>query len=108
MGLSAAAFGQEPAKRLSKAEAMSAAVTKVEPEFPVIAKQLRIQGTVELEAVVSEAGAVEKVNILSGNPVLTRPAMEALKKWKFTPVLVEGKAVKALAAVAFTFQNNAR
>ncbi|MBZ5581680.1 MAG: energy transducer TonB [Acidobacteriia bacterium] len=87
---------------------MSAALSRVEPEFPVMAKQLRIQGTVELEALVSEAGAVEKVNILSGNPVLTKPAAEALKKWKFAPVLVDGKPVKALAAVAFTFHTGAR
>ncbi len=105
LGLAAAGFAQEPAKRLSKAESMSAAVNKVEPEFPTMAKQLRIQGTVELEAVVTEAGVVEKVNILSGNPVLTKPASEALKKWKFAPILVDGKPVKAMAAVAFTFQN---
>ncbi len=41
-------------------------------------RQLKIEGKVELEAVVSENGTVEKVNIVSGNPVLTKPAVESL------------------------------
>ena len=51
----------------------------------------------ELEAVVAESGAVEKVNIVSGNPVLTKAGIEALMKWKFKPVVADGKPVKALA-----------
>ncbi len=106
VGLAAVGLCQEPVKKLSRAESMAAAVNKVEPEFPAIAKQLKIQGPVELEAVVTEAGAVEKVNIVSGNPVLTRPAVDALKRWKFSPILVEGKPVRALASVLFNFKDS--
>ncbi len=108
LGLAALGVCQEPEKKLSRSESLSAAVNKVEPEYPAIARQLKIQGSVELEAVVTEAGAVEKVNIVSGNPVLTRPAAEALKKWKFSPILVEGKPVRALAAVMFNFKDSSR
>ena len=38
---------------------------------------------------VTEAGVVEKVNIVSGNPVLTSPASDAVKKWKFAPFTAE-------------------
>ena len=100
---SAVAYCQEPAKKLTRSEAMSAAVNKVEPEFPLIARQLKIEGSVELEAVVTEGGAVDKVNIVSGNPVLTKPAVDALKKWKFSPVQVDGKPARVLAPVMFTF-----
>jgi TonB family protein len=65
---------------------------------------LKIQGVVELEAVVTDAGSVEEVNIMSGNPVLTKSAAEALKKWKFTPSQQDGKAVKAVAQVAISFK----
>ena len=58
----------------------------------------------ELEAVVTESGAVEKVNIVSGNPVLTRPAADAVKRWKFTPFTSDGKPVKALVPVALNFK----
>jgi TonB family protein len=59
---------------------------------------------VELEAVVSETGVVEKVNILSGNPVLTRPAADAVRKWKFSPFTADGKTVKALVPVGLNFK----
>lgn len=78
--------------------------TKVPCEYPPIAKQLKIEGYVELEALVTESGLVEKVNILSGNPVLTRPASDAVKKWKFAPFTSEGKAVKALVPVSLSFK----
>jgi protein TonB len=93
---------QEP-KKVSKTEGMNAATTKVQPEYPAIAKQLKIQGEVELEAVVSETGVVEKVNIVSGNPVLTRPAVDAVKKWKFAPFTADGKTVKALVPLSMNF-----
>jgi protein TonB len=78
--------------------------TKVPPEYPVIAKQLKIEGAVELEAIVAESGVVEKVNIVSGNPVLTRPASDALKKWKFAPFTSDGKPVKAIVPVGLSFK----
>lgn len=78
-------------------------MSRVEPDFPTMAKQLRIEGAVELEAVLTEAGTIERVNIVSGNPVLTRPAVEALKKWRFSPVTENGKPVKAVAPVNFSF-----
>ena len=102
--LATAAFCQEPTKKLTKTEALSAATTKVQPDYPPMAKQLKVEGQVELEAVISETGAVEKVTIVNGNPILTRTAADALKRWKFAPVMAEGKAVKALAPVSFTFK----
>jgi protein TonB len=69
-----------------------------------MARQLKIEGTVELEAVITDDGAVEKVNIKSGNPMLTKPAAEALKKWKFRPFTADGKPVPVLAEMSFTFK----
>ncbi len=100
----AAAYGQDAEKKLTKAEALSAATSKVEPEYPALARQLKIAGSVELEAVVGESGSVEKVNIVSGNPVLTKAGLEALMKWKFKPVVADGKPVKAIAPVTFDFK----
>ena len=96
-------LAQGEMKKISRPEAMAAVQSKTQPEYPPIAKQLKVHGLVELEAVVSEDGTVEKVNILSGNPVLTKPAADALKKWKFKPFVSEGKPIKALAPVNFEF-----
>jgi protein TonB len=102
MFLTSVAYGQ--AKKVSKAEAMANITSKSAPEYPPVARQLRIEGNVELEATVSETGTVEEVTIVSGNPVLTKPAAEALKRWKFTPFTEGGKPVKALAPVSMAFK----
>jgi len=98
------AFGQEAIKKVTRAEAMQAATSKVQPEYPPMAKQFKVEGVVELEAVVGENGKVEKVNILSGNALLTRPASDALKQWKFKPFTEADKPVKVLAPISFTFR----
>jgi protein TonB len=97
-------FGQDADKKISRAEALQAATTKVQPEYPAMALQLKIEGIVDLEAVVSDNGSVEKVNIVSGNPVLTKPAAEALKKWKFRPFVADGKPVRVVAPVSINFK----
>jgi len=97
-------LAQDAPKKVSKAEGLNSVTTKVAPEYPAIANQLKIEGPVELEAVVAENGTVEKVNIVSGNPVLTRPAVEAVKKWKYAPFTSEGKTVKAVVPVSLTFK----
>jgi protein TonB len=104
IALATAGFCEDGAKKLTRAEAMNAAVSKVEPEYPPMARQLKIAGDVDLEAVVKEDGTVEKVNVVDGNPVLTKAGSEALMKWKFRPVMADGKAVKALAPVTFSFK----
>ena len=104
-GLSAFSLvAQKEPKRLSRSEALGSAVTKVQPEYPAVARQLKIAGEVDLEVTITEEGTPDQVRIVSGNPVLTKPCVEALKKWKFKPFLEEGKAVKAVADLSFTFQ----
>lgn len=99
----AVALSQTPSKKVSHAEAINAVTTKVQPQYPPMARQLKIEGTVELAAIVSETGAVEAVTVISGNPVLTKPAAESLKKWKFAPFLQDGKPVRAEAPVTIVF-----
>jgi len=103
LALATVAYGQAP-KKVSKAEAVSAIASKTAPEYPPVARQLRIEGAVELEATVAEDGTVEDVNIVSGNPVLTKPAAAAVKKWKFTPFTEGGKPVKTIAPIVLTFK----
>jgi protein TonB len=105
----AALFGgvglaQDAPKKVTRNEGLNAVTSKVSPEYPPIARQLKIEGMMELEALVTESGTVEKVYILSGNAVLTRPASEALKKWKYAPFTTDGKAVKALVPVSLSFR----
>jgi periplasmic protein TonB len=93
----------EGPRKVTQADAMAAVVTKVQPEYPELARQLKITGTVELEVVIAESGAVDAVTPVSGNPVLTKPAAESLKKWKFKPFMQDGSPVKAQVVMKIGF-----
>ncbi len=95
--------GQE-IKKVSQAEALKNVVARVQPDYPPAAKQLRIQDTVALDILIGETGAVDNVEIVSGNPLLTRPAADALRKWKFKPFLADGKAVRVATQISVTFK----
>jgi TonB family protein len=98
------AMAQDADLRVSNSDAMKAATSKVAPDYPVIAKQLHIEGAVEVEAHIAEDGSVESVKPLTGNAVLANAAMAATKHWKFTPFMSGGKAVKAVAPLTFNFK----
>lgn len=88
---------------VTQSEAIKAATAKVEPEYPAIAKQLHLAGSVQVEATIGENGAVEEVKPLTGNAVLMNAAVSALKRWKFTPFTADGKPVRAIADMSFKF-----
>lgn len=70
-------------KKLSHAEAIANVATRVAPAYPPAAKQLRVEGSVEVDVTISEDGKVEKAEPAAGNPILARAAVEAVKQWKF-------------------------
>lgn len=90
--------------RVGSVEAMKAAVTKPSPVYSPIAKQMKVSGHVEVEAVVSTDGSVENVKAVTGNPLLTQAAIQAVQKWKFTPFTSNGEATKAVVTLAFDFK----
>ena len=90
--------------RLSEAEARKLLVSKVDPEYPQMAKQMRLSGRVQVDCFVDTNGAVEKVQILNGNPLFSSSVNNALKKWKFKPMEANGKASHMVAGFAFDFK----
>ena len=91
-------------KHITQSQAVSAATVKPQPEYPAVAKQLRVQGEVSVNVYISEDGSVEKIETISGNPVLVKSVERSLKEWKFNPFHEDGKAVKAIASMSFTFK----
>ena len=99
-GLSIATLSaQDAIRHLSPDEAGKAAVSKVQPEYPPIGKQLKLEGAVQVEASIDERGVVESVKVISGNVVLANSAVAAVKRWKFSPM-----PGKASATLNFTFK----
>ena len=71
--------------------------------YPATAVRDGIQGQVWLQLLVSEAGDVERVEVISGDPILAKAAVSASKKNKYKPFLKNGKAVKATTKVPYDF-----
>jgi TonB family protein len=90
--------------RIGTDDAMKAATKKVPPDYPSIAKQLRVAGTVEVDVTIDAKGDVESVKVVSGNALLTPAVLTAVKKWKFTPFQQEGVPTKAFAMLEFSFK----
>ena len=90
--------------RVTEAELKEAATVKPLPEYPMVARQLKITGKVELEVHVDESGQVTDVKIVTGNAVLSRPAAKTVSGWKFKPFQKDGKPVPAVAPLSFEFR----
>ena len=78
----------------------------VAPIYPSIARQNGVQGTVILEAIISEDGAVRDLRILRSIPLLDNAAMDAVRQWQVTPTLLNGQRVPVLMTVTVAFKLN--
>ena len=74
------------------------------PKYPPVARQQFIQGTVQLEAVISKDGAVENLKVVTGNRLLNQAAMEAVKQWRYRPTLLNGVPVEVITTVDVNFR----
>lgn len=74
------------------------------PEYPDIARQAGVEGDVTLRVVIGKDGLVSNVTPLSGEPVLTRAAMEAVEHWRYAPVLVGGRPIGVVTTVTVAFR----
>ena len=93
--------------RVSQGVTEGLLVHKVEPQYPVMAKQAHVQGSVLLRAVIGKDGKVENVQAQSGNPLLASAAVNAVKQWRYKPYVLNGSAVEVETTVTVNFQLSA-
>ncbi len=74
------------------------------PAYPELARRARIQGVVKLQVKVKTDGSVEVQKILQGEPVLADAAMDAVKKWRANPAIINGTRVETISTVTFDFE----
>ena len=77
----------------TQSEIVRRAKSKVQPEYPELARKMNITGTVRIEVVVAANGTVKDAKIVGGHPVLATAALEAVKKWRFEPAAMESSGV---------------
>jgi TonB family protein len=78
-------------------------IHRVEPQYPAEAKALHIQGPVVLDIQVMGDGAVGKVAVVSGDPLLTQSAIDAVKQWRYQPESVNGQAIESQTRITVKF-----
>lgn len=83
-------------------------IRKVEPVLPESASQSGVLDPVRVRLQVDEAGNVVKALILEGHPLLNQPALDAVKHWKYKPMLANGNPVPFLTPVRVDFQDTGR
>ncbi len=78
-------------------------LTKVTPVYPPIAKQAHISGQVVLQAMISKQGTIEHLTVISGHPMLTQSAIDAVSKWRYKPYILNGEPVEVDTTVTVNF-----
>lgn len=80
-----ASFAQESADGRRKI------ANKVVPLYPELARRIQMRGTVKLEALVASNGNVKSTQVIGGNPLLVKAAVDAIAKWKWVAAPQETK-----------------
>lgn len=78
-------------------------IRRVEPQYPPIAKQIHLEGSVILKAIISREGNIERLEVASGPGVLARAAKEAVGQWKYRPYLLNGEPIEVETEITVNF-----
>jgi protein TonB len=75
----------------------------VQPSYPMLARQMKVQGAVILQALIGTDGAIQDLKVLSGPSILASAAQEAVRQWRFKPYLQNGVPVETEAKITVNF-----
>ena len=89
--------------RVSQGVTSGLLVHRVQPNYPPLARQARIQGSVVLQAEISKDGAIENLRLMSGHPMLAPSAIEAVRQWRYKPYILNGEPVAVETQITVNF-----
>ena len=93
-------------QRLSISQGVSTGllIKRVDPIYPPTAVTMRIEGTVQLLATISKDGDITRVKVVSGERQLSAAAVDAVKRWKYKPYLLNGEPVEIDTQISVNFK----
>jgi TonB family protein len=102
---SAAAVTTPAAERTSVSTdaATNVVMRSIQPEYPMLARQMRVQGSVILQALIGRDGLIQDLRVISGPPILANAAQEAVRQWHFKPHFVGTLPVETRANITVNF-----
>jgi TonB family protein len=71
--------------------------------YPLLAQQMKVQGSVVLQALIGADGVIQNLHVLSGPAILASAAEQAVREWRFKPILENGQAVESKAKITVNF-----
>jgi protein TonB len=80
-------------------------IHKINPSYPVQAREARVHGAVVLNVSIEKTGKVGKVRVISGHPLLSQAAVQAVKSWVYEPFRLNGQPVDAETQVTVNFSD---
>jgi len=89
--------------QVSSGVAQGLLVHQVTPRYPAQARQAHVQGTVILQALIGKDGSVRNLHAVSGPPMLTQAALDAVKQWHYKPYYLDGQPVEAETQINVKF-----
>jgi protein TonB len=84
-------------------QAQQTVARSVAPDYPLLARQMKVQGAVVLQALISREGAIQELQVVSGPGILATAAREAVNKWRFKPFYQHGNPVETEARITVNF-----
>jgi protein TonB len=94
-----------PARPLRRSESLEAAllVHRLDPVYPALARQIHLEGTVQLHAIIGRDGTIQSLEVLSGHPLLIQSALDAVRQWRYRPTLLNGEAVEVETSITVIY-----
>jgi len=80
------------------------AIVRHTPDYPALAKQIRLEGSVSVEVIISADGRVESARAISGHELFKATAEKAAEMWRFGPTFLNGTAVRVTGVIVFNFK----
>jgi periplasmic protein TonB len=78
-------------------------IYRVQPLYPPIASQARVQGAVELRAIISKTGTIENLVVVRGHPMLSAAAIAAVKQWRYRPYVLNNEPIEVETEITVNF-----
>jgi protein TonB len=100
----AASVTSNAAERIQMSTNASDIVTRpVRPNYPLLARQMKVQGSVILQALIGKDGIIQNLRVVSGPHILASAAEDAVRQWHFKPHFEGADAVETQAKITVNF-----
>ncbi len=95
-----------PSAPIRRSEGVQSAllIHRVDPHYPPLALQSRRDGVVQLHAIIARDGSIQSLEVLSGDPLFIRDALDAVRQWRYRPTLLGGEPMEVETFITVNFR----